>query len=246
MTLYDYIKKILKKINVRDLIFIAVIIVLCMFMIRSCRSQQQANEIYNTNVKALTDTISFYQTKNGELVAQKTAFICEVDELKQLNIDLYNEISDLNTKVNKLQAAANVKGEIVYVPGDTVYLVKSDTISNGFIKDFDFSNQWRTLNGEIIYNNDSLRLDFCEDIVKFDYTLAIDKDNVIHVKSDNPYVQFNDISGFTVPKPRPKRWGLSVYAGFGVNLGYNPFQQKTQMTLGPSVGFAVTYDLIQW
>ena len=111
---------------------------------------------------------------------------------------------------------------------------------------FYFSNQWRTLNGEIIYNNDSLRLDFCEDIVKFDYTLAIDKDNVIHVKSDNPYVQFNDISGFTVPKPRPKRWGLSVYAGFGVNLGYNPFQQKTQMTLGPSVGFAVTYDLIQW
>lgn len=237
---------LIKRIQIKDVIFVAIIIIMGLFWFRTCQNKSIMQDRYENNIEALCDTITYLENENGELVASKLAFETDVNTLKTLNEELYNEISDLNVKLKKLQSGAHFDGQIVYQPGDTVYIVKYDTIQNGFEKKFDFSNNWRLLSGSMLYQNDSLSLHFDKDIVNFDYTIGLDKDNNIHIKSDNPFVKYNEISGFTVPKPRPKRWGLSVYVGFGVNLGYNPFQQKTQMTLGPSVGFAVTYDLIQW
>ena len=237
---------LIKRIQIKDVIFVAIIVIMGLFWCRSCQNKSIMQDRYENNIAALCDTITYLENEKGELVASKLAFETDVNTLKSLNAELYNEISDLNVKLKKLQSGAHFDGQIVYQPGDTVYIVKHDTIQNGFEKKFDFSNNWRLLSGSMLYQNDSLSLHFDKDIVNFDYTIGLDKDNNIHIKSDNPFVKYNEISGFTVPKPRPKRWGLSVYAGFGINLGYNPFQQKTQMTLGPSVGFAVTYDLIQW
>lgn len=237
---------LIKRIQIKDIVFIIIIVIMGLFWCRSCQNKSIMQDRYEHNIEALCDTITYLENENGELVASKLAFETDVNTLKSLNEELYNEISDLNVKLKKLQSGTHFNGQIVYQPGDTVYIVKHDTIQNGFEKKFDFSNNWRLLSGSMLYQNDSLSLHFDKDIVNFDYTIGLDDDNNIHIKSDNPFVKYNEISGFTVPKPRPKRWGLSVYVGVGVNVGYNPFQQKTQMTLGPSVGFAVTYDLIQW
>jgi hypothetical protein len=45
---------------------------------------------------------------------------------------------------------------------------------------------------------------------------------------------------------KPKRWGLSIYLGAGVNVGYDPIHNGLGINFGPSAGIAVTYDLIQW
>jgi len=74
-------------------------------------------------------------------------------------------------------------------------------------------------------------------------------------KSDNPYTCLGPIQSVVIdPKTsptisryyKPKRWGLSLYFGVGVNVGYDPIHNGVGLNLGPSIGAAVTYDIIQW
>ena len=45
---------------------------------------------------------------------------------------------------------------------------------------------------------------------------------------------------------RPKRWGLSLYLGAGLNIGYDLINKGVGVNAGGSIGIAITYDLIQW
>jgi hypothetical protein len=94
------------------------------------------------------------------------------------------------------------------------------------------------LTGNFDYHNDSLGVHITKDVTYFDYTGVMDKDSRIYVKSTNPYVKYNEITGFTVPKQKKKRWnvGPSIYGG------YDPINGK------PSAGIAIslTYGIIQW
>ena len=63
----------------------------------------------------------------------------------------------------------------------------------------------------------------------------MDKDAKIYMKSTNPYVKYNEISGFTVPKQKQKRWSL----GPSVNFGYDPFQGKTSASVGISLNYGI-------
>jgi len=45
---------------------------------------------------------------------------------------------------------------------------------------------------------------------------------------------------------KPKRWGLSLYLGAGLNVGYDLINKGVGVNAGGSIGIAVTYDLIQW
>lgn len=44
----------------------------------------------------------------------------------------------------------------------------------------------------------------------------------------------------TVRTQKPQRWGVSVYAGYGASV------HDGDVFMSPSVGVAMTYDLIQW
>ena len=228
----------IKSITLKDLIFVGIIVILFGCLCFSMNKCSTINDRYENNIKALTDTISYYESKTGSLIATKTAYESDIKELKLVNNDLYQEIADMKIKLKNVSSAANIKGEIIYEPGDTVYIVKSDTIYKGFEKHFDFSNEWRTLNGNITYKTDSLGIKFNEDKVKFDYTFVMDKNNKLFIKSDNPYVQINNINGFTIPKPAPKKWGLSVLIGYSYDIQHNTF--------GPTVSVGVSHDIIQW
>jgi len=74
-------------------------------------------------------------------------------------------------------------------------------------------------------------------------------------KTDNPYMQLGDMQSVVIDpinSPtlksyyKPKRWGLSFYLGAGVNVGYDPINKSIGLNIGPSAGFAVTYNFIQW
>lgn len=41
-------------------------------------------------------------------------------------------------------------------------------------------------------------------------------------------------------RPKPKRWGLSIYAGGGITIAGG------KILLGPQAGAAITYDILQW
>ena len=122
----------IKSITLKDLIFVGIIVILFGCLCFSMNKCSTVNDRYENNIKALTDTISYYESKTGSLIATKTAYESDIKELKLVNDDLYQEIADMKIKLKNISSAANIKGEIIYEPGDTVYIVKSDTIYKGF------------------------------------------------------------------------------------------------------------------
>lgn len=185
----------------------------------------------------MNDTIRYYKAKNGNLVATKLAFESDIKTLKLLNKDLYDEIENLKAK-SDVTYATYFEGVIENEVHDTTYIVQHDTIANGFSHDFAFNNEYRTLEGNVNYQNDTVGVKIVKDEMKFDYTVAMDKKNNIYITSTNPYVKYEQISGFQVPKPKRKRWTVGPAVGFG----YDPIQNKPSLMLGVSL----SYGLLQW
>ena len=242
----DFMKKIVgffTSITKKDLIYGFIIIVLLGVLSMSVQKCQNVSKEYRNNIEALNDTIRYLQDKNGNLVATKLAFESDIKTLKILNEDLYNEIENLKLK-NSVDNATYFSGVIENPAQDTAYVVLHDTISKGFTKDFAFNNEYRTLEGNVHYQNDTVGVNIDKDEVEFNYTVAMDEDNNIYIKSTNPFVKYNEITGFKVPKQKKKHW----FVGPSVNLGYGAALYDGKVVLAPniSVGVSAGYMLFGW
>ena len=211
-----------------------IILVLCLlvcifFLIRSCENNLANKRIYDNNVKALTEQIQTWETKTGDLVAEKTVLEGDVKLLKQTNEELYEQVKKLKARPKEV---VYIETEIINEVHDTTFIVDSNYIK----KYFDFSDQWRTLTGFVEYNNPNLNLTFTKDITKADFTVAI-RDSKVYITSNNPHIVYNDIQGVVLPKKEPiftistgpsfsAGYGLinknfDFYAGWSVIIGYN-------------------------
>lgn len=221
----ETIKKIvtkIKSITIKDFIYVCIILLMFGVIVTSINTCNNDKRRYETNIRALTDTITYYKSKSGDLVAEKTVFeLVNIDELQKYNKALYDELDDLKNLVKKknMTAATHFNGVIENEVHDTTYIVQHDTISNGVDKQFAFNNEWRILEGNVGYHKDTLSMAITKDVTKFDYTVVTDKDNRVYIKSKNPYVKFDEFTGFTIPsntKQPTKRWGIGPQVGVGV------------------------------
>jgi hypothetical protein len=121
----------IKSLSIKDILYGCIIILLCFVIFKQCNNVNEIKDAYSNNITALYDTVSYYKTKTGDLVATKTVFETNIKELKKLNESLYTEIKDLKIK-NEVLLGAHINGEIENPQNDTVYIVKSDTINKGF------------------------------------------------------------------------------------------------------------------
>ena len=223
----------------KDIIYIALIIVMVCWAItsmRSCSNQLQENKLLEHNIEAITSEAEQYKGKNGELVSQQQILIGDMNTLKIANEDLHNRLKSMEVK--NAEQALRIEGLIRNPQRDTVWSVNTDTVYIDISRRFDFSDRWRTLNGNVFVADGNLGLNIDNDIIKFDYTAAF-KDGQLYITSDNPYVQYNNITGVQVPKQKKKRWNIGIYGGFGIHydmptkkFGYGP-----QFGAGVSVGF---------
>lgn len=227
----------------KDIIYIAIIIVMVCWAItsmRSCTNQVNENKLLEHNIEALNAEAEEYRGKNGELVKTIQILIGDTNTLKIANEDLYKRLKSMEVK--NAEQALRIEGLIRNPQRDTVWQVNTDTVyidrNINVTRQFDFSNKFRTLAGNVFINDGNLGLKIEKDIIKFDYTAAF-KDGQLYITSDNPYVQYNNITGIQVPKQRKKRWNIGLYGGFGVHydmpskkFGYGP-----QFGAGVSVGF---------
>lgn len=225
--------------NKKDIIGLAIIFVLGLWAIGSMRSCSQMKTERNdarNNIVALCDSIGYWQNKNGELIAEKTLLVGEIDDLKIVNSEMYNDLAAMKQKNAEL--AAKIEGYIENPKVDTLWQYSKDTlyIAKDIIQPFEFKNDFRLLSGNITLSQNTMGLNITNDIVYFDYTLAID-DGILSIKSDNPYVRYNSISGIQLPKEKPKRWNIGIQAGLGFN--FDLISQR--VGLGPYLGLGVSY-----
>lgn len=227
--------------NKRTVIEVLVMIILFVWALSSMQRCSTMKLEYNTaqnNIVALTDSIGYYESKTGELIAQKTMLTGEIKDLKdshskELN-DLYNELNSMKRKNAQLAAQIDV---LVENPArDTVWKYDSVLVVQSLVQPFQFKDKWRNLSGNITLNDNKMGLNIKEDQVFFDYTVAVD-DGLIYIKSDNPYVTYNQITAIQEQQKKPKRWNIGFQAGFGVQYGI--FREKVDM--GPYLGVGVSY-----
>lgn len=210
-----------------------IILVLCLlvcgfFLIRSCENNLTNKRIYDNNVKALTEQMQTWKTKAGDLVAEKTILQGDIELLKHTNEDLYEQVKKLKARPKEV---IYVETEIINEVHDTTYVMHPD--SSYIKKNFDFSNQFRTLTGFIEYNKPNLNLSFTQDIVKADFTVAV-RDSKVYVTSNNPYIKYNDIQGVTIPKKEPM-WTISTGPSF--SAGYGLINKNFDVYVGWSIIF---------
>lgn len=227
----------------KDIIYIALIIVMVCWAItsmRSCTNQLQENDRLEHNIEALSIEAEQYKGKNGELIEKQQILLGDMNTLKVANEDLYKRLKSMEIK--NAEQALRIEGLINNPKRDTVWYVNNDTIyidkKVNITKPFDFSDKYRVLQGNVFISEGNLGLNIDKDIIKFDYTAAF-KDGQLYITSDNPYVQYNNITGIQVPKQKKKRWTVGIYGGFGVhyNVPTKSFGYGPQIGAGVSVGF---------
>lgn len=241
MKLLDNINKIISFFNEHAKSFLlAIVLVLgaiLFFSIRSCSERHDEAGSLKRSIESLYGQVEYYRGKNNELIASKKVLEGNLEVLKINNKELYDKLESMKQKD---------ADRVVYVetvidnPPDTIYWeVKHDSKDSIEIKPFNFSNEWRTLEGYVMHTPNQLGLNITKDQVYFDYTLAI-KDNQVFLTSSNPYVKYKEISGLVVPNHnfKKKHWHI----GPTITGGYDIINRK----FGLQVGIGIQYDLVSF
>lgn len=228
----DKLIELLKSVKTH-LIYVAIIIVLLFMLSISVRSCQENKQLYGDNVTALIDSVSYYKAKNGELVASKSLLEGDMSLLEKTNSELANELNSM--KVKNPEQVVKIVTKYIKAPSDTVWVIDSTNVN--ITKQFDFTDDYRSLTGDVYLKNNMLGLNISKDEVYTNYTLAI-KDNKAYITTNNPYIKILDIQGITIPTPKTKHF----YLGPSINFGYDPIQNKPSFNIGVSIG----YGLFSW
>lgn len=228
----DKLIELLKSVKTH-LIYVAIIIVLLFVLSISVRSCQENKQLYGDNVTALIDSVSYYKAKNGELVSSKSLLEGDMSLLEKTNSELANELNSM--KVKNPEQVVKIVTKYIKAPSDTVWVIDSTNVN--ITKQFDFTDDYRSLTGDVYLKNNMLGLNISKDEVYTNYTLVI-KDNKAYITTNNPYIKILDIQGITLPTPKIKHF----YLGPSINFGYDPIQNKPTFNVGVSIG----YGLFSW
>lgn len=253
----------------RNALFIALVVVL-VFMFRSCGGNSVDKLKYEQNISSLMDSVRTYQTKNGFMVSEKIALITEKKELKKYNGDLLKEIKDL--KDNPI-VVTKVVTKIVH---DTIY-IKPELDTNGITYNADSTIKYTPFkwNIDTLYNEGNYRKiggvytisvdtnlntktkDFVilnnEIGLSFTTGLTENDDDKVEIFITSKYPNFKSVKiDGALFDPReskvikkffpPKRWGVGLYGGYGLYVDPGKFTAGTGLTFG--VG--ISYSLFQW
>lgn len=234
-SILSYVSKI-KYYLIFGLILIASLLV-NITAIKSCSNYKEMN---NNNIIALTDSIHYYQNKNGELIASKRLLMGDMSTLKLANDSLYNVLKDM--KVSKPNSVVYIQGEASLPQVDTMWIVQKDSL-NKINKEFAFNDDYRSLEGNVYLVDDTLGLNVAKDEVYFDYVVAIENNQVL-LKSNNPYIKYKEITGLTVPNQVSKKKHWSIGIGPNVSYGYDFNNRKFAPMIG--IGVQLNYNLFSW
>lgn len=189
------------------------------------------------NQKALTDSIQIYKGRNGQLVAEKTILIGDYNSLKDEYDKLDEQVKDM--KIRRPDHVVYVETEVINEVHDTTFII--DRSLPTLRKDFDFSNNFRQLAGFMELKEDNLGLNITQDRTIVDYTLAI-KDGKVYMSSSNPYVQYNEIQGITLPAAKKPKFSVGI--GPQIGAGFDLINKKPGIFAG--VGISANFNLISF
>ncbi len=222
-----------------------------LFLLITCDGQRKlsiANKQIKNNYSILQDSIKVFRDKNNKLTYKVGTL--EANDYRQLL-----EIQSEKTTVKLLQSEVQLyKGKLLnstafsgqtkfdtvikteikflldtfYVNGDTVVIPK-------LVQSVHHNDKWININIE----SDSLNTSFS--VKTFDeYTVSLVKNKRkwdALIKSSSPYSSVSEITTALINPPKPKRFGIGVHIGYGIN---------SSLQLNPYLGIGVSYNVIRF
>lgn len=258
----------------QKIVLIGIVVVLILFLWRGCQDRkalESANLQAANNLLAMQDTVRIEKTKNGEIQFVKDAFITDLKNLKDMNIDLYNEVKDQRKNIFYIsQMTASIRDSLKRQSSGDKATFNPGTGFDQISWNFDtLGTDWsRTLNGKSLFTVklDSIGkytvtpkysvLDNFNQTMKITTGIQESKTQPgmpeIFIRSSYPGMVFTDINGAIVnpedlkkflPSPKPKNWSFGPYIG----LGYGITLESTPR-LAPTfnIGLGVQYKLLNF
>lgn len=257
----------LKDIKNQRNLLAGILFVIIFFSFKNCNNQQTIQNTYDQNIAALIDSIRSYETENGDLIYQKSAFISENGSLKNLNRELSDEVKWLkDNPIVIVKTKTVIKSDTIKVPIETTY--PGNWNGRIFTQNFNWKvdreyseGNYRRMIGDFDVSVDTnyllsispLRLTSDELGIAFTTGLTENKNGLleIFVKSDYPGFKPTSLDGALIDPSKskvlkkyfpPKRLGLGIYGGYGL---YGDLQNN-QIGRGIQIGVGIQYNLIQW
>lgn len=241
-----------------QILLIVIMILIALLGMKQCKIDklQQNNGIYKDSVMVL-------KNKNGELYSQNDALVLTKKQLLEQNKELANEAKKL--KENPI-IITKVVTKVVYK--DTLlnsdllsYFDKDGT--KIFLVKWQKDTSFTQFDGFKIAGNTYLKIDsnlnstfYKSSLDSFNLSTKLylsltdsEDDNLLHInaRSDFPGLSFSNLDGALIdPKKSktlkkffpPKRYGLSIFIGYGLST--------KNIVFSPIIGCGLTYSIVQW
>jgi hypothetical protein len=209
---------------------------------------KRAQSVANANIAALNKEIvkyqidlnnqKFYVTSVEQEIKSLSQSKADGDvanaELRKINIKKVQEISRLNLQLDTLINIPHTgKVDTVIINGEphnVLYLPFT----------FGKKDEWLDLKGDI--SRDGLFSISTKMLADIKIITGTDKETklpTITVTTNNPYLTFTSLNSVKLDNINPKRYGIGVFGGYGINL-------TGPIKAAPIIGIGVSYHLIEF
>lgn len=237
------------KNNWKKILVIVFFISLIALSIHTCRKRDEANRNRQqvSMYEKLQDSIKTYKDREGNLVNQ-------ISVLESSNSKYFLDIRSRDSTIMLLQDVVKKSGRGINKPGGTAAVIEREIVLDTviqkeveyvivdnklFLKD-SFKDIW--MDAKYERDGDKSKWNFkTKDLL----TMAIveeDGEKVAKITNHSPYSNTKDVRvwQFENEKPKHRKWGIGVSAGYGVSFGRDKIQS------GPTILVGVSRNLISF
>lgn len=260
------------KANSTKILVIAVAI-LIFLMWQTCQSNADLKvrlQQSENNVIALKDTVRIEKTKSGEVQYIKSALVSDLEQLKNLNLELYNEVKNQKKQIFYIaKMTASLQDTLKRYSSGDVATKDHGTGADQIVWNFDTTGvDWeRKINGKSLF---TVKVDSTGKYVitpkgsqlenftqKFKLTTGLEASKSkkgmleIFVRSSYPGMKFDNIDGAVVDPADFKKYlsapNKRFSVGFQAGIGYGITLEKSPRFVPTlNVGFGIQYKLFSF
>jgi hypothetical protein len=231
----------------------ALLILFLLLFIFQCNQINKFKEYKSNsdqNIIALLDTVQKKLNKNNEVFFEIANFQTSMNDLKQLNKSLYDEVAKMKGDVKSIQKfdIYGHRTDTIYSKENTIYYyIDSNRIDGVYTKraeiPFNFfegnDTSFIELKGKTVIYNDSTTQSFLDyRKIKIDVVTGVYVDkgvSKIFVKTNSPFLEIQNISGAVLSKNKKQRFFVGPTLTYGLTSDGH---------LKPSVGISIGYNIL--
>lgn len=245
----------LKKVTLVQWLIVVIFVLVMSLSVSTCSRIE-------SNYRVYADSLTYFKNKAGDEYKAKIIAFREAAELKKANDSIASEYQKIKNQKPLVvtKTVTETRIDSVEVPTEIIKYPNHYAINWAYDETFSSENFIR-FNGttttdslltsaKTTLNRLSIGTDLIVDVVS---NKNDEKTLSVIARSNNPYVNVTDIQGAIIdPTKNPaikaqfptKRWSIGPYVGYGATVTSG--SDGTKVSLGPSAGISIHYNLISW